>query len=161
MDFLGPISQAQFKARLSRATAVARELGFVGEVEYRHAISTSGGASFCLAPKIENDLLIVYAEAFSRDATGEDFTLEAIIAHERGHQLLHRHKRLLSVRPKEMSEATEEVLASLLGALIVRDPADQEALELKAVFELVKRGVEPPAATRQAKENLRLLRRFL
>ena len=55
----------------------------------------------------------------------------------------------------------EEILASLIGSLIVQDPLDREMLELKAVFELVNRGMELPAATRQVKENLRLLRRLL
>jgi len=100
VDFLEPISQSEFDARVRRAEAIAHDLGFVGLVEYRHARSNSGGGSFCLAPTIESDLLIVYADAFSRDAAGDDFSLEAIIAHERGHQLLHRHERLLRVLPK-------------------------------------------------------------
>jgi hypothetical protein len=161
LDFLAPISAADFDARLGRVVAIARELGFVGEVEYRHAISTSGGASFCLAPAIEEDHLIVYAEAFSRDAAGDDYTIEAIIAHERGHQLLHRDERLLRVRPKEMSETTEEILASLIGALIVRDARHSKSLEQMALFHLVKRGIDLSEASRVVETNLELLRRAL
>lgn len=161
MDFLEPISAAEFSTRFSRAVAIARELGFVGEVQYRHANSTSGGATFCLAPAIEQDVLIVYAEAFSRDAAGEDFSLQAIIAHERGHQLLHRHERLLKARPKEMSETTEEVLASLLGSLIVQNIRDGEMLELKALFELMKHGMNLSDALQLVKKNLELLEEIL
>lgn len=133
MDKLEPISPAEVKARTKRVLAVARKLGFVGAVQYRHAISASGGAIYCLGPTIDEDMLVVYAEAFARDAAGDDFSLEAIIAHERGHQLLHRHERLRRVRPKEISETTEEVLASLLGALITPVPVDSRTLEMKAV----------------------------
>ncbi len=161
MDSLEPISEAECDARRRRVVSIARELGFVGDVQYRHASSRSGGAMFCLAPTIEQDMLVVYAEAFRRDATGDDFSLAAIIAHERGHQLLHRHERLLTVRPKEMSETTEEVLASLLGSLIVRDSLDREMLELKAVFELVERGMNLSEASRRVEVNLELLRRIL
>lgn len=157
MDFLKPISVAEHNARLGRAVSVARQLGFVGEVHYRHAYSGSGGAMFCLAPAIEQDLLIVYAEAFLRDAAGDDFSLEAIIAHERGHQLLYRHERLRRNKPTRISDVTEEVLASLIGALIVEASRDSEALVLKALGELIEHGMEPAEASRRVGENLRLL----
>jgi hypothetical protein len=73
---------------------VARVLGFVGRVEYRHVYSQTGGAQYGRGTVEANDLLTVYAEAFERDANPEDFSLEAILAHERGHQLLARHPRL-------------------------------------------------------------------
>ena len=98
MDSLDPISEAEYDARLRRVVSIARQLGYVGDVEYRHASSRSGGAMFCLAPAIEQDMLVVYAEAFRRDATGDDFSMAAIIAHERGHQMLHRHERLLTIQ---------------------------------------------------------------
>ena len=43
------------------------------------------------AGSAEEDLLIVYAEAFAKEADPEDFSLTAILAHERGHQILARH----------------------------------------------------------------------
>jgi hypothetical protein len=158
---LEPISSAEFDARLDRVVAIARGLGFVGEVHYRHGNTTSGGATYCLAPAIEQDTLIVYAAAFSRDASGDDFSLEAIIAHERGHQLLYRNERLLRVRPKEMSETTEEVLASLVGSLIVQNDRDGELLEMKALFELMKFGIKMSDALQLVKKNLRLLEGIL
>ena len=161
MDSLEPISEAEHEARLSREVAIARHLGFVGALEYPHVFRRSGGATYCLAPVIEQDMLIVYANAFSRDAAGEDFTLEAMIAHERGHQLLYRHERLRRVLPEKMSEATEEALASMLGALIVDDSRDKEDLELKAIWDLVRHGMEQSDARRAVEERLRLLRRFL
>src|SRR5438046_170912 len=87
-----------------------------------------GGAQYGMAPIIEQDLLLVYADAFRRDAAGDDFSLPAIIAHERGHQVLCRHERLRRNTPQEMSSATEEVLASLIGALISDDSRDGEML---------------------------------
>ena len=161
MDSLEPISAADHSARLGRVVAVARQLGFVGKVRYRHAYSGSGGAMFCLAPTIEEDLLVVYAEAFLRDADGDDFSLEAIIAHERGHQLLYRHERLLRNKPKKMSDVTEEVLASLIGALIVPGSGDSETLVFKALGELVEHGMEPAEASRRVDENLRFLEAVL
>lgn len=60
-------------------------MGFRGVVEYRHVYSQAGGAQYGLAATEDEDLLIVYAEAFDRDADPEDFALESIGAHERGH----------------------------------------------------------------------------
>jgi hypothetical protein len=79
-----PISSAERAGRLQRVTRIARRLGFVGRVEYRHVFSSSGGAQFGLGSSTEHDLLVVYAEAFVRDASHSDFSLDAIIAHERG-----------------------------------------------------------------------------
>lgn len=116
---------------------------------------------FCLAPTVEQDLLVVFAEAFRRDAAGDDFSLEAIIAHERGHQFLHRHKRFQRVKPKEMSNVTEEVLASVAGALITPDPHDSKLLELKALCELVDHGMSLSEASRRVEETMDLLRSIL
>jgi|SRR5579884_1858748 len=112
------ISTQQQIARRARVEAIARELGFVGAVEYRHVSTASGGAQYGMASTEVEDLLVVYPIAFERDSDPDDFSLEAIIAHERGHQLVCRHKRLRRNMPDPMSEATEEVLASLVGAVI-------------------------------------------
>jgi hypothetical protein len=92
-------------------------------------------------------LLTVYAEAFDRDADPEDFSLESIIAHERGHQLLARNERLIRNLPRKWSRVTEEIVASLLGSLLVDSEKDQEHLLFKALFEADRQGLEPEHAT--------------
>ena len=82
----------------------------------------------------EQDLLIVYAEAFDRDADPDDFSLECILAHERGHQLLARHPRLTRNLPATWSGVTEEIVASLLATLLLDGEEDQRNRLLKAVF---------------------------
>jgi hypothetical protein len=118
---------------------LARVVGFVGRVEYRHVYSQSGGAQYGRGAEAGSDLLTVYAEAFERDANSDDFSLSAIIAHERGHQILARHPRL-SALLASASAAAEEVLASLLGALVLEPGPDRDTLVDKAAFELVSRG---------------------
>src|SRR5437868_2561932 len=88
------LNAAQRRARGNRVVQIAQELGFIGHVEYRHVYSQTGGAQYGRGSNEDDDLLTVYAEAFERDANPEDFSLEAMIAHERGHQLLARHRRL-------------------------------------------------------------------
>jgi hypothetical protein len=111
------ISAAQFRTREKRVQFIAKAVGFVGNVEYRHVYSQTGGAQYGRGGTQRADLLTVYAEAFERDADPEDFFLEAMIAHERRHQILARHPRIAK-RVAGVSEAGEEILASLLGAII-------------------------------------------
>jgi hypothetical protein len=125
----------------------ARSLGFVGRVEYRHLYSQSGGAQYVRGTGEGGDVLTVYAEAFDRDADPEDFSLRAILAHERGHQLLARHPRL-SVLLAGVSPAAEEVLASLLGARVLEAGPDRDALLDKATFEALRGGATAEAAAR-------------
>jgi hypothetical protein len=138
MTLSGPesISPAERAARVRR---IARRFGFVGDVEYRHVYS--GGAQFGLGPDPERDLVVVYAEAFARDADSDDFSLEAIIAHERGHQIVGRSRRLERFLANKAAPATEEILASLLGSLIVDDEFDKQALVLKALDEALQCGI--------------------
>jgi hypothetical protein len=89
---------------------------------------------------------------FDRDADPEDFSLSAIIAHERGHQLLARHPRL-SVSLASASLGAEEVLASLLGALVLKPGPDRDTLRDKAAFDLLRRGATAERAARVI-ENL-------
>jgi hypothetical protein len=103
----------------------------------------------------------VYAEAFQRDADPDDFSLEAIVAHERGHQLLCRHPRLQRLLAGRASEASEEILASLMGSLIAGEPRDSEALVLKAVAEALVRGAGPTEAARLVSELRSYLERIL
>ena len=137
-----PISAAERAARLQRVTRIARGLGFVGRVEYRHVFSSSGGAQFGLGSAAERDLLVVYAEGFIRDASHGDFTLDAIIAHERGHQIVCRNDGLQRFLADKTAPATEEILASLVGSLIAEDETDRHSLVLKAVDEAVRCGLD-------------------
>jgi hypothetical protein len=156
-----PISAAERLARERRASQVARRLGFEGCVEYRHVYSQAGGAQYGLAVAPEQDLLIVYAEAFERDADPDDFSLEAIVAHERGHQLLARHQRLTRNLPRAWSGITEEIVASLLGSLLVEKEKDQQDLLLKALSEADKQRLEPDRATLLIMELRALLEKIL
>lgn len=141
-----PIGPAEVLRRRSVAVRLARAVGFVGRVEYRHVYSQSGGAQYGRGAEAGADLLTVYAEAFDRDADPDDFSLSAIIAHERGHQVFARHARL-SVLLGSASPAAEEVLASLLGALVLERP-DRDTLLDKAAFELLNRGASAEMAER-------------
>ena len=113
-----PLTLAERRARYRHVVRHGRDLGFVGRVEYRHVYSQTGGAQYGRGSTANEDLLTVYAEAFERDADPEDFSLEAILAHERGHQLsgstsANRQAR----RGASISGGSEEILASLLGAM--------------------------------------------
>jgi Zn-dependent protease with chaperone function len=129
-------------------------------VEYRHVYSQTGGAPYCRGNTPEGDLLTVYAEAFERDADPNDFSLEAMIGHERGHQVLARHPRL-SVLLASASPAAEEVLASLLGALVLEPGPDRDTLLDKAGYELMSRGATVETAERVIANLWDLLGRLL
>lgn len=156
-----PISAAECEARLRRAKMIARRLGFKGTVEYRHVYSHSGGAQYAMGQDTRLDTLVVEAEAFRREFAGDDFSLEAMIAHECGHQLLCRDKRLVRHLPKELSPATEEVLASLIGSVIVEHERDSEALIMKALGELVDHGLKLADASRRVEDVLKHLETLL
>ncbi len=156
-----PISPSEQTARKRRITRIARYIGFVGGIEYRHVYSQSGGAQYGLASKEQDDLLTVYAEAFDRDADIDDFSLDSIIAHERGHQLLARHPRLLRNLPNSWSKVTEEIAASLLGSLLVKDERDQQSLVLKALYDSIQQGLEAEQATTLIAELRGLLEKLL
>jgi hypothetical protein len=130
-------------------------------VEYRHVYSQSGGAQFGLASVPDEDLLTVYAEAFERDADPEEFSLEAIIAHECGHQQIARNLRLIRNLPRTWSEGSEEIVASLIGSLLVENEKDQLALFFKAHYEADMLGLEPHHAEVLIDELLHLLERML
>jgi hypothetical protein len=155
-----PIPPAEVRRRRGRAVRLARAAGFVGRVEYRHVYGQTGGAQYGRGSTPQADLLTVYAEAFERDADPEDFSLEAIIAHERGHQLLARHRRLAR-RVAGVSAASEEILASLLGAMICPDDTDRATLYAKAAAELLDRGQSDEAASRQLLDLWELLEALL
>jgi hypothetical protein len=79
-----------------------------------------------------------------------------MIAHERGHQLLARHPRTAK-RVAGISEASEEILASLLGAMICDVGSDRVTLYAKATAALLERGQSAEAASRQLQELWNLL----
>lgn len=155
------LSPEQLRSRRRRVLRVARDLGFVGRVEYRHVYSQSGGAQYGLGSSVHEDLLIVYAEAFERDTDPEDFSLDAILAHERGHQILARHPRIAKRVAGRISLASEEVLASLLGAMIAPGESDRDALMAKATVELLGHGVSPDVAIGRLQELRELLESLL
>jgi hypothetical protein len=156
-----PISASERRARLRRAKRVSRRLEFTGSVEYRHVYSRSGGAQYCIGPSANEDLLVVYAEAFERDADPDDFSLEALIAHECGHQRLLRNQDLRTILAKFPGERYEEVLASLVGSLLLPEAEAARTLVWKATAELGDLGMIA-ASTVHFIERLRsLLRRFL
>jgi hypothetical protein len=136
-------------------------LGFVGRVEYRHVYSQTGGAQYGRGSTPEEDLLTVYAEAFQRDTDPEDFSLQAIMAHERGHQLLARHPRISRRLGGRISVGSEEILASLLGAMLCDAPMDRDALVAKATVELLNHGEAIDVATRRLQELWTLLEAIL
>src|SRR5213596_2555859 len=144
----GPLTPAERRARRNRAARIARRLGFVGSVEYRHVYSQTGGAQYGRGNTPEEDLLSVYAEAFERDADPDDFSLDAMIAHERGHQILARHPRIAKLTAG-IPLVSEEILASMIGSIICHSEFDRQALYLKAASELVVRGVKAESAERQ------------
>jgi hypothetical protein len=143
-----PISATQRRVRLQSVRRIARGLGFVGRVEYRHVSTDSGGAQYGNGPTAAEDLLTVYAKAFERDADPEDFSIEAILAHERGHQLLLRHPRLSRLVLHGSGLASEEVLASIVGSLLTERKNDQDDLMSKAIVEATNLGMRSERAFR-------------
>ena len=85
-------------------------------------VTQSGGAQFVAGAA--GDMLVIYADAFRRDADPDDYSLRAIIAHERGHQVLVRDPRLAG-RVAGLPLTAEEVLASLVGVRLVGPGSDR------------------------------------
>lgn len=136
---------------------LAKELGFEGTVEYRHG---TGGAQYCKGVGKDLDALLVFAEAFARDANPDDFSLSAILAHERGHQLLIRHPKLAPMT-KGLSIGSDEILASLIGSLIAPMEDDRQMLYYKALFEADRRGVDLMKAARLCRNLCDILEQVL
>jgi hypothetical protein len=103
---------------------------------------------------------VVYAEAFERNADPDDFSLEAIIAHECGHQKLLRNPRLRPVLTSFSDERLEEVLASLVGSLLVGESDSSRTLVWKATVELAQLGM-PAASTMSLVDRMRIILRHL
>jgi hypothetical protein len=141
-----PISALERGKRFRRISAIGSDLGFVGEIEYRHVYSQSGGAQYCIGPTADDDIMILYAEAFERDADPEEFNLDAVIAHECGHQRIIRDPKIREICAKVPSAAFEEVLASLVGAILLGDTASGRTLLWRAATELSDMGMSDSGA---------------
>ncbi len=87
--------------------------------------------------------------------------MAAIMAHERGHQLLARHPRIAKRVGGRISDASEEILASLLGAMICTAEVDRDALVAKATVELLNHRESIPVATQRLGELWNLLEELL
>jgi len=157
---LPQLTNDQERGRFDRIESIARRFGFVGRIEYRHVFSQSGGAQYLQSSQASEDVLVIYAEAFERDADPEDYSLEAMIAHERGHQLLARHPRLSS-RMLRMPPLCEEVLASIAGGIIADDQEDRDTLLSKALGDLIIGRIADHVAIRLVMELKDLLEKLL
>lgn len=83
-----------------------------------------------------------------------------MIAHERGHQILARHPGFAK-RIAGISEASEEILASLLGAMICYNDVDGVTLYGKAIAELLDHGQSIDSANRQLQQLWEVLEALL
>jgi hypothetical protein len=156
-----PISDSERRARIERIDRIAMEFDFPGIVEYRHVYSRSGGAQYYIGPNAEQDLIVAYAEAFERDADPADYSLEALIAHECGHHRLTRDRDLQLLQAKFPGEQFEEILASLVGSLLLSDEAAAQTLIMKATLELADTGISAENTVNFIKRLRLLVRHFL
>jgi hypothetical protein len=156
-----PISADEVQRRLRRAAEIASSLGFIGQVEYRHVYSQSGGAQYGIGPSADDDLLVVYSQAFDRDANTEDFDLDAMIAHEVGHQRLLRNAKLRILLEKFPGETFEEALASLVGSVLLPETKSAEMLVWKAAAELTNLRLSGEAIVDFVERMRSLLRKLL
>jgi len=156
-----PISRAEQRARIRRITEIADGFGFTGDVEYRHVYSRSGGAQYGIGPSADDDIMVVYAEAFERDADPDDFRLETLIGHECGHQRLHRNPKLRLVLAKFPGEEFEEILASLIGSILLGESDSSKTLVWKAAAELTDLGVTIEYAEHLVERMIDILRELL
>ena len=147
-----PISAKENRQRLQRICKISVDLGFTGIVEYRHAYSRSGGGQYCIGPD---------AEAFERDADPDDYSLDAIIAHECGHQRLHRIPELRAIMEQYPGEAFEEILASLVGCILLGDAESGQTLLFRATSELGDLGIPSEVCALLSLRITRQLEKYL
>lgn len=155
------LNEHQIARRQRQVALLATAFGFTGQIEYRHAYSQSGGAQFCFGPGAASDVLLVYAEAFERDRAPDDFSLSAIIAHECGHQRLLRDPTLTVVGRKLSGQVFEEVMASLIGSLLVPDSRDAEDLVGKATVDLATIGLSAASVVRTIEQLRGILKELV
>lgn len=158
---LEPLGPKAIQQRQQQCEQIARRFGFRGSVEYRHVRSGSGGAQYGVGRSADRDLLVVYAEAFERNRDPADFDLDAIIAHECGHQILERHPTLAKALGSSGDERLDEVLASVIGSLLLTDGIQAESLVAKATVELAEWGATPESAVQYIEQLRAILRSIL
>lgn len=125
----------------------AAKLGFRGRVEYWHRYGSEGPAQVRLGANITQDVLRVFSQVFERENDPQQFSLEAIVAHECGHQVFHRHRLLHRWFGSRVSLSHEEIIASLIAALLVASRTDKDALLDKAFSDALETGISGPEAT--------------
>ena len=157
---LPAISSSEQTRRQLRVERLAKQMEFVGRVEYQHKLTDSGGAQYRQGSAAKQDQLVVFAEAFDRDSDPNDFSLAAMIAHERGHQLLFRNV-VLERMAAASNLVSEEILASLIGSLIVESEFDQLCLYGKAILDAQAGGMELVSADRLLRELRHMLEEVL
>lgn len=140
--------------RIDLVRQLAAKVGFCGRVEYRHRYDSSGPAQIRLGAKIGDDVMLVFAEAFDWKEDSRHFSLEAVLAHECGHQVFHHHPMLRRLFARDLSIHLEEIAASIIGALLVTNVADHDALLDKAVGEALQ-GCSDPADAAQTFNGIR------
>jgi hypothetical protein len=123
--------------------------------------SSSGGAQFGLGADVAHDLVVIYAEAFARDADPQDFSLDAIIAHELGHQVVCRNRPIQQLLAGRTAPVTEEIIASLVGSVLIDRESDRRALVLKALADAVDCGLPLADATELVVELRKLVKEIL
>jgi hypothetical protein len=84
-----------------------------------------------------------------------------ILAHERGHQILARHPRIARRVAGKVEAAAEEILASLLGAMLCESETDRASLLAKAMAELLDHGQTMEAATGRMQDLWDLFKELL
>src|SRR6266404_5194724 len=90
-----------------------------------------------------------------------DFRLEALIAHECGHQRLHRNPKLRPVLARFPGEEFEEILASLVGSILLGESESSQTLVWKAAAELTDLGATVAYAERLVERLIDILRKLL
>jgi hypothetical protein len=155
------ITIGEFQRRSRLVRRIARRMGFIGRVSYRHVYNDSGGGQYELGPLPEQDQLIVSAEAFERDADLSEYSLEAIIAHERGHQIYSRDPRVHAIFAPKATPVLEEFAASIIGSILVESTRDQRDLMYKACFEACNVGVPFAEAWQLCRECRQFLEEML
>src|SRR4051794_14914430 len=72
------LSAAELRRRRARARRLARDVGFVGSVEYRHVASQSGGAQYGRGVGDRGDVLMAAGAGPDRDALIAKATAEVL-----------------------------------------------------------------------------------
>ena len=105
--------------------------------------------------------MILCAEAFERDADPDDYDLDAIIAHECGHQRLHRVPELRAIMEQYPGEAFEEILASFVGCILMGEAESAWMLLSRATSELGDLGIPSEVCALLSLRITRQLEKYL